>query len=96
MQRGQEGQPLEMLGMAEESMIAYAEALVEEGARLAAEARGVSLEEELDTPSVIATRTTLQYVVKLLVANNAYFTNHLLELGVIGTGDGVRLKDEER
>jgi hypothetical protein len=85
-----------MLGMAEESLIAYAEALVEEGARIAAEARGVSLEDELDTPSVIASRMTLQYVVKLLVANNAYFTNHLLELGVIKSGDGVLLKDEER
>jgi len=96
MQSGQEGQPLEMLGMAEESLLAYAETLVEEGARLAAEARGASLEEELETPSVINTRLTLQYVVKLLVANNAYFTNHLLELGVLRTGDGVILQNEER
>lgn len=96
MQSGQEGQPLEMLGMAEESMLAYAQSLVEEQARVTAEQRGVSLEEELDTPGYTAARASLAYVVKLLVANNAYFTNHLLELGVIKTGDGVLLKDEER
>ena len=33
---------------------------------------------------------------RLLVANNAYFTNHLLELGVIRAGDGVILQNEER
>jgi hypothetical protein len=96
MQSGEEGQPLEMLGMAEESMLAYAESLVEEQARLTAEARGVSLEEELDTPGYAAARASLAYVVKLLVANNAYFTNHLLELGVLKTGDGVILENEER
>ena len=96
MQTGQEGQPLEMLGMAEESMHAYAEALIEDQARITAAERGVSLEEELDTPGYAAARSALAYVVKVMVANNAYLTNHLLELGVLRAGDGLRLADEER
>jgi hypothetical protein len=96
MQSGQEGQPLEMLGMAEESMFAYAESLIEEQAKMTAAERGVTLEEELDTPGYAAARASMAYVVKVLVANNAYLTNHLLELGVIQPGAGVELKDEER
>ena len=96
MQSGEEGQPLEMLGMAEESMLAYAESLIEDQARMTAEERGVSLEEELDTPGYLAARSAIMYVVKVMVANNAYLTNHLLELGVLRTGDGIRLVDEER
>jgi hypothetical protein len=96
MQSGAEGQPLEMLGMAEESMLAYAESLIEDQARISADERGVSLEEELGTPGFAAARSALHYVVKVMVANNAYLTNHLLELGVIRSGDGLRLADEER
>lgn len=96
MQSGAEGQPLEMLGMAEESMLAYAISLIEDQATISAEERGVSLEEELGTPGYAAARAALSYVVKVMVANNAYITNHLLELGVIKSGDGLRLADEER
>jgi hypothetical protein len=96
MQSGQEGQPLEMLGMAEESMYAYAESMFEEQARITAAQRGVTLEEELDTPGYAAARATISYVVKVMVANNAYLTKHLLELGIIQPGAGVELKDEER
>ncbi|MEZ4496052.1 MAG: hypothetical protein R2845_04565 [Thermomicrobiales bacterium] len=96
MQSGEEGHPLEMLGMAEESMLAYAESLIEDRAAITAAERGVSLEEELDTPGYAAARSALEFVVKVMVANNAYLTNHLLELGVIHAGDGVRLIDEER
>ncbi len=96
MQSGEEGHPLEMLGMAEESMFAYAESLIEDQARITAAERGVSLEEELDTPGYAAARLALGYVVKVMVANNAYLTNHLLELGVLHAGDGLRLADEER
>lgn len=96
MQSGQEGQPLEMLGMAEESMLAYVESLIEDRARITAGERDVSLEEELATPGYAAARASMAYVVKLLVANNAYLTNHLLELGILQPGDGLRLLDEER
>jgi hypothetical protein len=96
MQSGEEGQPLEMLGMAEESMLAYAESLIEDQARITAAERGVSLEKELDTPGYQAARAALSYVVKVMVANNAYITNHLLELGVLQAGDGLRLAEEER
>jgi hypothetical protein len=85
-----------MLGMAEESMFAYAESMIEEQAKITAAERGVTLEEELDTPGYAAARASMAYVVKVLVANNAYLTNHLLELGVIKPGAGVELKDEER
>ncbi len=96
MQSGQEGQPLEMLGMAEESMFAYAEAMIEEQAKISAAARGVPLEEELDSPGYAAARASIAYVVKVMVANNAYLTKHLLDLGVIQPGAGVELQDEER
>ena len=96
MQSGTEGQPLEMLGMAEESMRAYAESLIEDQASISAAERGVSLEEELDTPGFIAARVAIGHMITVMVANNAYITNHLLELGVIQAGDGLRLADEER
>ena len=96
MQSGAEGQPLEMLGMAEESMLAYAESLIEDQARISAEERGVSLEEELDSVGYAAARSAMSYVLNVLVAKHAYITNHLLELGVIQSGDGLRLADEER
>lgn len=96
MQSGEEGQPLEMLGMAEESMYAYAESMLEEQAKITAAQRGVSLEEELDSVGYAAARASIAYVVKVMVANNAYLTKHLLELGVINPGAGVELKDEER
>src|SRR5690349_16556455 len=96
MQSGAEGQPLEMLGMAEESMFAYAETLIEEQAKASAAERGVSLEEELDFPLYAANRAAVAYAIKIIVANNAYLTKHLLDLGVIQLGAGVELKDEER
>lgn len=96
MQSGEEGQPLEMLGMAEESMYAYAEAMLEEQAKITAAQRGVSLEEELDSVGYAAARASISYVVKVMVANNAYLTKHLLELGVISPGAGIELIDEER
>lgn len=96
MQSGAEGQPLEMLGMAEESMFAYAETMIEAQASITAGERGVSLAEELDGPGYAAARASIAYVVKIIVANNAYITRHLLELGVINPGAGVELKDEER
>lgn len=96
MQSGAEGQPLEMLGMAEESMFAYAESLIEEQAKAAAAERGVSLEEELDFPIYAANRAAVSYAIKIMVANNAYLTKHLLDLGVIRQGAGIELQDEER
>lgn len=96
MQRGAEGQPLEMLGMAEESMYAYLETLIEERARASAEARGISLENELEFPIYAANRAAVSYAIKIMVANNAYLTRHLLELGVIQPGAGVDLQDDER
>lgn len=96
MQSGQEGQPLEMLGMAEESMFAYAESMIEEQAAATAAQRGVTLAEELESPGYAAARASIAYVVKVMVANNAYLTKHLLDLGVINPGAGIELKDEER
>lgn len=96
MQSGAEGQPLEMLGMAEESMFAYAESMIEENAKASAAERGVSLEEELDFPIYAANRAAVSYMIKIIVANNAYLTRHLLELGVIKPGAGLELKDDER
>ena len=96
MQSGQEGQPLEMLGMAEETMLAYGEALVTEHAAALAEAGGISFDEAYASPQIASVRAAISYTTKLLVANNAYLTRHLLELGVIKPGAGIELEGDFR
>jgi hypothetical protein len=96
MQSGQEGQPLEMLGMAEETMLAYSESLVTEQAAALAEATGMSFDEAYDSPQSRAVRAAMAYTTKLLVANNAYLTQHLLRLGVIAPGAGIELQEDFR
>jgi predicted homoserine dehydrogenase-like protein len=96
MQSGQEGQPLEMLGMAEETMVAYSEALLEEQARALAETAGISYEDAFESAEITSMRAALVFASKLIVANNAYLTRHLLELGVIEPGAGLDLQEEHR
>jgi hypothetical protein len=79
----EDGQPLETLGMSEETMRLYVEELVRERAQQIATERGKTLDEELESPAYATIRATMNYAVELIQANNAYLTRHLLDLGVL-------------
>ncbi|MEA2526035.1 MAG: hypothetical protein QOF73_3262 [Thermomicrobiales bacterium] len=71
--------------MNEEAMRLYVEELVRERAQEVAAETGTTVEEELDSPAYAAIRATMVYAVRLLQANNAYLTRHLLDLGLLQT-----------
>jgi hypothetical protein len=70
------------IGMTQEEMLAYLEALLREEAAEAAAARGTTVEEELDSVGFAAARAASSYAIKLLDANNAYIARYLLDRGV--------------
>ena len=80
-------QPLESLGMTAEELDAYLEDLLREEAAEAAAANGTTAEEELDSPGFAAARAASSYAVRLIAANNAFLTRHLLDLGVLPRPD---------
>ncbi|MEA2584971.1 MAG: hypothetical protein QOF33_3056 [Thermomicrobiales bacterium] len=69
--------------MNEEAMRLFVEELVRERAQEVAAETGTTVEEELDSPAYAAIRATMVYAVRLLQANNAYLTRHLLDLGLL-------------
>ena len=71
------------IGMTAEEMHAYLEALLHEEATEAAEARGTTVDEELDSVGFTAARAASSYAIKLLDANNAYIARYLLDRGVL-------------
>ena len=75
--------PRETLGMSEEELLAYLEELLREHAAEVAAEAGTTPAEELATPGFAAARAAMSYGVRLIAANNAYLTRHLLDLGVI-------------
>ena len=81
---------LDTIGMTEEEMEAYVEELLMEQAREAAAAENRTLEEELEGTVYAAIRSTSSFAIKLISANNAFLARHLLDLGVLRPGDGVR------
>ena len=76
-------EPRDTIGMTAEEMQAYIDALIQEEAAEAAEARGTTLEEELDSAGFAAARAASSYAIKLLDANNAYIARFLLDRGVL-------------
>ncbi len=70
------------IGMTAEEMHAYLEALLQEEAAEAAEARGTTVDEELNSTGFAAARAASSYAIKLLDANNAYIARYLLDRGV--------------
>jgi hypothetical protein len=80
----QVGPPTGILGMSEETMLAYIEELLREQAEQTAAEKGTTPDAELSSPGFAAVRATMSYAVRLVAANNAYLTRHLLDLGVIG------------
>lgn len=76
------GEPRDTIGMTAEEMQAYVEALLQEEAAEAAEERGTTVEEELDSIGFAAVRAASSYTVKLIQANNDYIARYLLDRGV--------------
>jgi hypothetical protein len=76
-------QPRDTIGMTADEMHAYLESLLHEEAAEAAEARGTTVAEELESPGFAAARAAASYSIKLLDANNAYIARYLLDRGVL-------------
>ena len=83
------GEPRETLGLTEDEMLQLMEELLRENAEEAATANGTTPAHELATPGFAAARSAMSYAVHLIAANNAYFTRHLLDLGIIPPGAGL-------
>ncbi|HYJ12556.1 MAG TPA: hypothetical protein VEW66_03135 [Thermomicrobiales bacterium] len=82
-----DGQIQDMLGMTEGELYGYLNDLLHEEAAEAAEQTGKSVEEELDSPGFAAAGASSTYAIKLILANNAYLTRQLLDIGVLESPD---------
>lgn len=73
----------ELLGMTEPELYGYLNDLLHEEAAEAAEASGKSVDQELASAGFAAAGAASTYAIKLIMANNAFLTRQLLDLGVI-------------
>jgi hypothetical protein len=80
-------EPRDTIGMTVEEMQAYIDALLQEEAAEAADARGTTVDEELDSAGFAAARAASSYAIKLLDANNAYIARFLLDRGVLAASE---------
>lgn len=80
------------LGMTVEEMLALLDELLHENAQEAADEKGNTVAQQLDSPGFAAARAAMTYAVHLIAANNAYFTRALLDRGAI---PGVGATDDE-
>lgn len=76
-----------MLGMSEPDLYGYLNDLLHEEAAEAAAESGKSVEEELDSAGFAAAAAASTYAIKLILANNAYITRQLLDLGILGVSE---------
>jgi len=84
---GTDDTSVELLGMSEDELYAYLNDLLREEAAEAAEQEGTSAAKELDSPGFAAAEAASTYAIKLIIANNAFLTRQLLDLGVLQPGD---------
>lgn len=75
-----------LLGMSEDELYGYLTDLLREEAAEAAEQEGTSATEELASPGFAAAEAASTYAIKLILANNAFLTRQLLDLGVLQPG----------
>lgn len=75
----------DILGMSENELYGYLNDLLHEEAAEAAEESGKTVEEELDSAGFAAAGAASTYAIKLILANNAYLTRQLLDIGVLST-----------
>jgi hypothetical protein len=73
----------ETIGMTQDEMLAFLDALLQQEAAEAAAANGTSVEEELASPGFAAMRAASSYAIHLIDANNAYIARYLLDRGVL-------------
>lgn len=74
---------MDVLGMTEDELYGYLNDLLHEEAAEAAEASGKTVEEELDSAGFAAAGAASTYAIRLILANNAFLTRQLLDLGVL-------------
>ncbi len=77
----------DILGMTEQELYGYLNDLLHEEAAEAAESSGKSVDQELETAGFAAAEAASTYAIKLIMANNAYLTRQLLDLGILQTGE---------
>ena len=78
----------ELLGMTEPELYGYLNDLLHEEAAEAAESSGKSIDQELASAGFAAAGAASTYAIKLIMANNAFLTRQLLDLGVIESSNG--------
>ncbi|MBA2470417.1 MAG: hypothetical protein H0V37_13515 [Chloroflexia bacterium] len=76
-----------ILGMTEPELYGYLNDLLHEEAQEAADESGKTVEEELQTAGFAAAGAASTYAIKLIMANNAFLTRQLLDLGVLDAED---------
>ncbi|MEJ7901890.1 MAG: hypothetical protein WKF63_08570 [Thermomicrobiales bacterium] len=79
--------PSGILGMTEAELYGYLSDLLHEEAREAADDSGKTVEEELESAGFAAAGAASTYAIKLIMANNAFLTRQLLDLGVLDGED---------
>ncbi len=75
--------PSGILGMTEPELYGYLNDLLHEEASEAAEESGESVDDELESAGFAAAAAASTYAIKLIMANNAFLTRQLLDLGLI-------------
>ena len=76
-----------ILGMTESELYGYLNDLLHEEAQEAADESGKTVEEELQTAGFAAAGAASTYAIKLIMANNAFLTRQLLDLGLLDAED---------
>jgi len=79
--------PAGILGMTEPELYGYLNDLLHEEAQEAADESGKTVEEELQTAGFAAAGAASTYAIKLIMANNAFLTRQLLDLGLLDAED---------
>lgn len=79
--------PSGILGMTENELYGYLNDLLHEEAGEAAAASGKSVDDELESAGFAAAGAASTYAIKLIMANNAYLTRQLLDLGLLESND---------
>jgi hypothetical protein len=75
--------------MSEPELYGYLNDLLHEEAQEAADRSGQSLDKELESPGFVAAEAASTYAIRLILANNAFLTRQLLDLGVLQTRDAA-------
>lgn len=76
-----------MLGMSEPELYGYLNDLLHDEAAEAAAESGKTVEQELDSAGFAAAAAASTYAIKMILANNAYITRQLLDLGVLAASE---------